>query len=282
MLELIDMIFDGAEAFIGFIGIVLLLIGIGAALCQLRFVFGAVQVRAAVVAHSDKRIAKDGRTGKERSLYKAVFEVCEGRYQGARYTSLQVHEWNTYPIGTIWPARYNPVIGPIHTEQAISSRPGLSFSLTAAGVFMLVLPNVPRLDGEVVLGPTVVLIGLGLIVSGLVKHHLNNVRQRRGLSVTAELIAIDIEYDTERHDVEVPILRVVSGHYSGVETADVEVADADECHIGESMPATFDPYTGRATVTEGHLATASAVKSLVIIGLALSFVGLAIQIVFST
>lgn len=276
MSEFADWLFATAGTLFAAGGAALVLLGLGLAAWLGRFHSRAGRVRARVVGHENQRVTTDRDSGEERQVYQPVFELVEGAEAGKRHRSSEVQMRNAYPIGTVWPAKYDPVSGAIRTDRALGAWPFLCAGFVAIGLAFIIIPTLPLLDGETALPFAFVAIGLAVMVAGGFVHLS---RQRSGprlLDITARLVAIEVHRDTERHDYEVPVLRIMDGAYAGVETVEVTMADVGADDIGQDMPASFDPHTGRIAVTAGRFRAGSMVAPLLATGAVFAVIGLAI------
>ncbi|TIX50389.1 DUF3592 domain-containing protein [Alteraurantiacibacter aquimixticola] len=274
MSELFDLVFTAVTGVFAVMGVVLILLGAGLAVYLGRFHSRAGEVQARVVAHEDTRLSADRETGEERRGYKPVFELADGPDAGVRHTSSEVHMHNAYPIGTVWPAKYDPASGAIRTERALTIWPFLCTGFVVGGLAFIIVPNLPALDGETALPVALVLIGLGVIAAGIVTHFSRRRSGPRSLEVMAKLVAIEVHKDTERHDYDVPVMRILGGPYEGVETCEVDLRDFDREDIGQTVPAAFDPYNGKLAVTAGRFRPSSMVLPLVATGAIFAAIGL--------
>ena len=67
---------------------------------------------------------------------------------------------NAYPVGTVWPAKYDPVSGAIRTERALTIWPYLCTGFVLGGLAFIIVPAMPALDGGSALPVALVLMGL--------------------------------------------------------------------------------------------------------------------------
>lgn len=277
MMEFADWLFDTAGTVFAAGGAALMLLGLGLAAWLGRFHSRAGEVRARVVAHENQRVTVvDRDSGEERQVYQPVFELVDGADAGKRHRSSEVQMRNAYPVGTVWPAKYDPVSGAIRTDRALVAWPFLCAGFVVIGLAFMVIPNMPLLDGETALPFAFVALGLAAMVAGVWVLLSRRRSGPRSLDVTARLVAIEVHKDTERHDYDVPVLRIMAGPYEGVETVDVSIADVCHGDIGQVMPARFDPHSGRIAVTEGKFRSGSMVVPLLATGAVFALIGLAI------
>ena len=277
MVEFADALFQGANVIFPIAGVLIILASIGFAIGHYRFKNNALPIGAKVIAHSHQRSIKDKENNRTKNLYRPVFALIDGVDAGLEYTSSQEYGHDAYPIGTIWPAQYDPRTGKIRTKRSQAIMPYFCAAMLVVGAGFVVIPQLDRFDDKVIMIFSFCAIGMGLIAAALVNRMNEQQRYTRQLAVTAELDRIDVTYGTERKRVDVPVMRILSGQYAGVECTEVAIGDVAAADIGQTMPAAFDPFSGHLQVTEGKQKAASATPSLAVVGFVFCGIGIGLH-----
>lgn len=264
LFDFADFLFDMVASGFAMVGAVVLLVAAAITLHLLLFQRRARDVRARVVAHENVTLSQDKETGREIRSYQPVFELVDGeRLDVARQSvsdaasavqsrSSQVHRRNSYPIGTEWPARYNPATGKIRTSRDLDFWPMAVLVMWILGIAFIVVPNLDDGLGDEGLAYMFGGIGLATMIGGVFSAIRVRQRQARWIDVMAQLTHIEVARDTERARYDVPVLRITSGDYEGTESAEVSIAQFSRDDIGQVMRAHFDPYTGQIFASEGR------------------------------
>lgn len=272
-----DFLFNMVASGFAMVGAVVLLLAFAITLHLLLFQRRARDVRARVVAHENVTLSQDEETGREIRSYQPVFELVDGNGASAvRSRSSQVHRRNSYPVGTEWPARYNPATGKIRTSRDLDFWPLAVLVMWILGIAFIVVPNLDDGLGDIGLAYMFGGIGLATMIGGVFSAIRVRQRQARWIDVMAQLTHIEVAHDTDRARYDVPVLRITSGNYEGTETAEVSIARFSRDDIGQVMRARFDPFTGQIFASEGRFKAMRITPGIIATGAIFLAIGVAL------
>lgn len=289
LFEAFDILFDMVAGGFALVGVFLLLAALGLTLHFLRFKLRARDVQVLVAEHKEAPVASEPDSGQAIRSYQPVFELISSETMGkgsrpdsersgaVRSLSSQIHRRNSYPIGTVWPGRYDPVSGDIRTARDLEVWPMMVTIMWIVGIAFIIVPRMG--DGLGDDGAAYFLggIGLAVIASGMVSAIRARQRRARALDVMALLADIEIAYDTHGDPYDLPVLRIAGGDYDRVESADVGIASFSRDDVGQVFRARFDPYTGQIDAGEGRFKAPQTAPAIIATGAIFLAIGAALK-----